>query len=331
MSYHHQPSITTPLTGSATFLVLAHQPSSPLDRIRKTLADIDGLAKNIAIRDIRSDFACTVGIGADIWDRLTTTTNPTTGQTSSICRRPPELKPLPVLRGAVHATVSTPGDLLFHIRSHRRDLCFEFERQLLKALGDSVRVVDATVGFRYFDARDLLGFVDGTANPVGERAVVNAAVLGEGDVDGLDGEIEGGIGGGYVVVQKYLHNLDAWNALSTEEQEGIIGRTKFDNVELDDAEEGQRSHKTLTTIEDEEGNEHEIVRDNMPFGSPAGGEYGTYFIGYSKRLWVIERMLERMFVGFPEGKHDRILDFSTPVTGTTFFVPPVETLQGLGG
>jgi putative iron-dependent peroxidase len=103
----------------------------------------------------------------------------------------------------------------------------------------------------------------------------------------------------------------------------------LDNIELDDAESGQQSHKSLTTIEDENGTEHDILRDNMPFGSPASGEFGTYFIGYSRRLWVIERMLQRMFVGEPPGLHDRILDFSTPLTGTTFFAPSASLLASL--
>ena len=305
----HPQSIDTPLTRSATFLVLSARPGqAALDTIRSTLAGVDDLRKNVAIRDIKSDFAFTVGIGSEIWDSLTK------------LPRPAELHPLPVLTGAVHATVSTPGDLLFHIRANRRDLCFEFERQLLNQLGQSVQVVDCTVGFRYFDARDLLGFVDGTANPVGKDDIFAAGVVND--------DPNGG-GGSYVVVQKYMHNLDGWGSLKTEEQESIIGRTKLDNIELDDAESGQRSHKTLNTIEDEDGNEYAIVRDNMPFGSPASGEYGTYFIGYSKNLWVVERMLERMFIGDPPGKHDRILDFSTPVTGTTFFVPPLEVLAGL--
>lgn len=304
-----QQSVDAPLTRSATFLVLAAEPGQPaLDTIRSALAGVEGLTKNVAIRDLNSQFTCTVGIGSGIWDSLTKLPRPT------------ELRPLPVLQGAVHATVSTPGDLLFHIRSNRRDLCFEFERQLLNRLGKSVRVVDATVGFRYFDTRDLLGFVDGTANPVGP-AVLDAAVVQDGP--------SGSPGGSYVMVQKYIHNLDAWGSLKTEDQEAVIGRTKIDNIELDDAESGQRSHKTLTTIQDENGKEHGIVRDNMPFGSPASGEYGTYFIGYSKKLWVMERMLERMFIGHPPGKHDRILDFSTPVTGSTFFAPSVEVLAGL--
>src|SRR4029453_14583383 len=135
-------------------------------------------------------------------------------------------------------------------------------------------------------------------------------------------------GGSYVVVQKYLHDLGTWNAMTTEEQEAVIGRRKADNVELDDTEP-QKAHKTLATITDERGDELEILRDNMPFGSPPAGEFGTYFIGYSRRLWVIERMLKRMFIGDPPGLHDRILEVSTAVTGATFFVPPLHVLEAL--
>ena len=188
-------------------------------------------------------------------------------------------------------------------------------------LGDSVELVDETVGFRYFDVRDLLGFVDGTANPVGPAVPKSTLITTEDD--------SAAEGGGHVVVQKYLHDLKAWRGLKTEVQEAIIGRTKFDNVELGDEGEGvQKAHKQLATVE-EGGEEFDILRDNMPFGSPGKGEFGTYFIGYTRRLWVLERMLQRMFVGVPEGMHDRILDYSEAVTGSTFFAPSVEFLEGL--
>lgn len=314
MSTHRAPiasqRVDAPLTQSATFLVLSvtDKPDA-IENVRSTLAGVDSLAKNVSIRDLSAQFACTVGIGSDIWDRLTG------------LPRPSELHPFREIKGAKHTAVSTTGDLLFHIRSERRDICFEFERQLMDQLGDSVSVIDETVGFRYFDVRDLLGFVDGTANPVG-LAVPDSVLIAEED--------DAATGGSYIVVQKYTHDLPGWKHLSTEQQERIIGRTKIDNVELDDAESGQRSHKTLNTIEDEDGNEHDILRDNMPFGSPGAGEFGTYFIGYTRRLWVIERMLERMFVGDPPGLHDRILDFSKPLTGTTFFAPSASLLASLG-
>lgn len=302
--------VDAPLTRSATFLVLSVSNTPDAIRtVRSTLASVDDLTKNVGFRGLNTEFACTVGIGSEAWDRVTS------------LPRPAELHPFVPVKGEVHSAVATPGDLLFHIRSDRRDLCFEFERQLLDLLGDSVAVVDETTGFRYFDVRDLLGFVDGTANPVGNAVGVSTLVADE-DASAA--------GGSYVVVQKYVHDLKGWAALPAETQEAIIGRTKIDNIELDDAEAGKQcSHKTLATIEDENGEEQEILRDNMPFGSPGAGEFGTYFIGYSRRLWVIEKMLERMFVGDPPGLHDRILNFSKPVTGTTFFAPSATLLASL--
>jgi porphyrinogen peroxidase len=302
-------TVDAPLTGSAVFLVvtIAAGPAS-IAAVRSVLADVSGLVKTVGFRDLDAALTCTVGIGAAVWPALTG------------LPLPRELHPFRPVVGAVHTAPATPGDLLFHIRSDRQDLCFEFERLLLDALGDAVAVADETSGFRYFDARDLLGFVDGTANPVGP-ALPASTLVGEEDPDVA--------GGSYVVVQKYVHPLADWATLSTEQQEAVIGRTKLDNVELDDAPSGQKAHKTLATIVDDEGAEHDILRDNMPFGRPGAGEFGTYFIGYSRRLWVIERMLERMFIGDPPGLHDRLLDFSRALTGSVFFAPAAGLLAGL--
>lgn len=303
--------LNSPLTRCAIFLVcsVSNAPGS-VQTIRSALAGIAALSKSVAFRDQRANFAVTAAIGSNAWESITG------------IDRPKELHPLPEFTGNSHSTVSTPGDLLFHIRADRNDLCFEFERLLLDSLGASVETIDETFGFRYFDTRDLLGFVDGTANPTGDA--LNASVFVTADDDCS------AIGGSYVVVQKYLHNLKAWKEVSLDQQESIVGRTKLDNIELADAaKDQQKAHKTLATIQDDDGNEHDILRDNMPFGSPAAEEYGTYFIGYTRKLWVLERMLERMFVGDPPGKHDRILDYSTPVTGTTFFAPNAEFLVKL--
>ena len=136
--------------------------------------------------------------------------------------------------------------------------------------------------------------------------------------------------GSYLVVQKYLHDLDAWNAISVHEQALIIGRDKLSNVELPDEDTPPSAHRILNTITDD-GTELKIVRDNMPFGSPAAGEFGTYFIGYARTPAIIERMLHNMFVGDPPGTYDRILDFSRAVTGNLFFVPSSTMLAELAG
>ncbi len=167
--------------------------------------------------------------------------------------------PFREIRAEARHAVSTPGDLLFHIRAKRMDLCFELATQIVARLGNAVSAADEVHGFRYFDDRDLMGFVDGTENPRG--AAATAAVL-------IDEEDPGFAGGGYVIVQKYLHDLDAWNTLSTEAQERIIGRTKLSDIELDDSVKPTSAHNALTTIV-ENGKEIKILRDNMPFGRPA--------------------------------------------------------------
>jgi putative iron-dependent peroxidase len=305
-------AVDQPLTRHAIFLVLSvREGDEALATARDVVSGIADFVKTVGFRSADSRLSCVVGIGRSFWDRLRPS-GP----------RPIDLRPFNAIRGENgHDAPSTPGDVLFHIRSERADLCFELERQLLNALGSAVVVEDEVSGFRYFDARDLLGFVDGTANPTGAEIPDAAWITAESDP---------GFGGGaYVVVQKYVHDLDAWGALTVEQQEAIIGRTKVENIELDDDPDAP-AHKTLTTIEDPAtGEELDIIRDNMPFGRPGAGEYGTYFIGYASRLWVIETMLQRMFLGDPPGKYDRILDFSTAVTGTTLFVPTPDVLEGL--
>jgi putative iron-dependent peroxidase len=302
-------SVDAPLSRAAVFLVVTIKAGDEaMARARSVIVDIGALVRTVGFRDLNGHLSCNVGIGSDAWDRL--------GQE----RRPQQLRAFAEVRGPVHTAVATSGDLLFHIRAERGDMCFELEKLILGALGDAVTVVDEVQGFRYFDARDLLGFVDGTENPTG-NAMYEATLIGN-----EDAEFAGGV---YVVVQKYLHDLTTWSALSVEAQEQIIGRTKVDNVELDDA--GQRkSHKSLNTIVEADGTERHILRDNMPFGRPGQGEFGTYFIGYARDRSLIERMIHNMFVGDPEGEYDRILDYSTAVTGTTFFVPSHDLLERLG-
>ena len=303
-------SVDAPLSSAAVFLVLAAaEGDDALGRIRDVLGAVGDLVKNVGIRDLGGRLSCVVGIGSALWDRL------------SPDRRPKELRPFASVHGPVHTAPSTPGDLLFHVRAERADMTFELERQLLDQIGDAAHVVDETVGFRYFDARDLLGFVDGTANPTGAELPEAALIGADADPDFA--------GCSYVVVQKYVHDMAGWAALSIEEQEAIIGRTKLENIELDDDDAPRKSHKSLATIEDDAGGELAILRDNMPFGRPGAGEFGTYFIGYAGRPRVIEQMLERMFLGVPPGAYDRLLDFSTAMTGTSFFVPTAAMLETL--
>ncbi len=302
-------TIEATLSQFATFLVLEIGPTDDdLATVRDTISGIDDLLKTVGFRDLSAKLSCVVGIGSDAWDRL------------SPDARPHELAPFPHMANGPHVAPATPGDLLLHVRAERSDLCFELVRVAMDAFGDSVTVVDETTAFRYFDARDLLGFVDGTANPVGPD-LTKAALIGDEDPQFA--------GGSYVVVQKYLHDLKTWASYGADLQAEIIGRVKADNVELPDAETGQKAHKTLATLEID-GVEQDILRDNMPFGRAGSGEFGTYFIGYSGRASVTLEMLRRMFYGDDASHlHDRILDVSTATTGTLFFAPSAEQLAGL--
>jgi putative iron-dependent peroxidase len=298
-------AILTPISEAAIFLTLTVDPGAEA-RVRNVLSDVSGLKRTVGFRIPEGELTCVVGVGAAVWDGLF-------GDP-----RPAGLHAFKEVTGARHTAPATPGDLLFHIRAHRLDLCFELAQLLTDRLKPYAQVIDEVHGFRSFDERDLLGFVDGTENPDGPAA--RAAVL----IGDEDAEFAGG---SYVVVQKYLHDLDTWNALSVEEQERAIGRTKLNDVEFPDDRKPANSHIVLNTIVDEDGVERQIMRFNMPFGRVGAGEFGTYFIGYARSPDVIEQMLENMFIGRPPGTTDRILDFSTAKTGNLFFVPSVDFLD----
>jgi len=295
------------LTRAAIFLVVAVN-SGPEHRaaVRGVCGDLAALLRAVGFRDLQGGLSCVMAFGSDAWDRLFGSP------------RPKDLHPFREIRGRHHA-IATPGDILFHIRATRMDLCFELATQIMARLGGAVSPVDEVHGFTYFDDRDLIGFVDGTENPV-DQAAIDAAIIGEEDAAFS--------GGSYVIVQKYLHDLQAWNKLPIEAQEKIIGRTKLADIDLDDAVKPSSAHNALTTIV-ENGKQLEILRDNMSFGDVGKGEFGTYFIGYARSPQRIEQMLVNMFVGRPPGNYDRLLDFSRAVTGTLFFVPSATFLENV--
>ncbi|MDX3809649.1 Dyp-type peroxidase [Bosea thiooxidans] len=302
-----QPVVAT-LTRSALFLVVTINPGSgPEATVRGLCADLSSLLRAVGFRDLQGNLSCVMAFGSEAWDRLFD--GP----------RPKELHPFREIRGVHHAP-ATPGDILFHIRATKRmDLCFELAKEIMARLDGAVTTVDEVHGFNYFDDRDLIGFVDGTENPAGPDAV--RATL-------IEAEDPPFAGGSYVIVQKYMHNMRGWDRLPVEEQENIIGRYKLSDIEQPEAIKKPYAHNVLTSIT-EDGEPVDILRDNMPFGQVGTGEFGTYFIGYSRTPRRIERMLENMFVGSPPGNYDRLLDFSRAVTGSLFFVPTATFLDGV--
>ncbi|HET9875573.1 MAG TPA: Dyp-type peroxidase [Mycobacterium sp.] len=297
--------VTAPLTCAAIFLV-ATIDEGGATTVHDALPELAGFARAIGFRDPTKRLSLVSSIGSDAWDRLFD--GP----------RPARLHPFVELTGPRHTAPATPGDLLFHIKAETMDVCFELAGRIVKAMAGAITVVDEVHGFRFFDNRDLLGFVDGTENPTGAEAL-DATAVGEEDPDFT--------GGSYVHVQKYVHDMTGWEALSVTEQERVIGRTKLEDIEFDDDVKPVDSHVALNVIEDDDGDELDIVRANMPFGELGTGEYGTYFIGYARSPTITERMLRNMFLGDPPGNTDRILDFSSALTGGLFFAPSIDFLD----
>ncbi|GAA7771248.1 MAG: peroxidase [Burkholderiaceae bacterium] len=301
-------AVYQPITRSAIFIVATLTPGAEhAATVRAWCADVAALVRSVGKRVPGGNLSCVCGFGTDAWDALFG--GP----------RPASLHAFREFGAGDRRAVATRGDLLLHIRAEHMDLCFELATQLIGRLGAAVTVVDEVHGFRYFDMRSMVGFVDGTENPV-DREAVDFTIIGDEDPSFA--------GGSYVIVQKYLHDMTGWNELSVEAQERIIGRTKLSDIELDESVKPTCSHSSLTTLE-EDGKEVKILRDNMPFGSPGKGEFGTYFIGYARSPAPIEQMLENMFVGRPPGNYDRLLDYSKAVTGSLFFVPSQALLEAL--
>ena len=220
--------------------------------------------------------------------------------------------------GSKHTAVSTKGDLHFHIRGNYKSFCMDTATAITDALREVADCVEEIHGFKYWDGRSIIGFVDGTENPYGEdRAYFG--IIGDEDLEYK--------GCSYLFVQKYMHDLHAWRNLPVYEQEKVIGRSKYEDIEMSDEVKPTNSHSALANV----GDDAKIVRDNMPFGNISTNDMGTYFICYASKFSTVKKMLTRMFVGEPKGNYDRLLDFSFPKTGTLFFVPTFDILDEFSG
>lgn len=290
------------------FIVTTARPGSE-PAIRDFLSNFSSLNRAVGFR-VNNELSSIVGIGAGLWDRLFPT-----------LPRPKHLREFKPINGPKHVAPKTPGDLLFHLRGPSIDVCFEMAKQIDLALKGNINYEFEIHGFKFFDERDLLGFVDGSQNPTGGDAV-DAVII-------TEDEDPNYVGSSYVVTQKYLHNMEAWDSLNVEEQEKVIGRTKLDDIQLEELP--ANSHVNANTVVLPDGTQKEIFRENMPFGNISESEYGTFYIAYSNDPAVQEIMLHRMFIGDPPGNTDRILDFSTATTGNLFFVPSIDFINNTPG
>lgn len=303
--------VVVPQSKNAIMVTLTIKREAPLsqtvDAIRDLCDRLPAVIHSMKLQHPEGRFCFAMGIGARAWQRLFPKTKPPKG-----------LHVFEQIKGPKKTAVSTPGDLFFHVRADTMDICYQIVTILHKLLKDVSEPVDETHGFRYRDGRAIIGFVDGTENPHEEEAPL-AAYIGSED--------EEYAGGSYVFTQKYEHDMEYWEGLSQEEQERSIGRRKWDDLELDDDDKLINAHTQVSKAHDKNGEELKIVRANISYAQPSENLFGTYFIGYSKDFAVTRQMLEHMFLGDPAGNTDRLLDFSTPVTGALYFVPSFDTLD----
>lgn len=303
--------VTNPPGEHALFITLSIHPT---DDATQAILDFTGeftaLIRSLNKRFANTHFNAVMGFGREAWTRLFPHKN-----------MPKELVTFKPLQGKKHTAVATGGDLFFHIRGDNFDSCYEMAALIEQKIGTYTTSLDETQGFRYLDGRAIIGFVDGTENP--EPIIAGEyALIGDEDSEFKNGS--------YAFTQKYLHDMTAWRGLNTEQQEKVIGRHKFDDIELSDDEKPANAHNQVSKAKDSQGNELKILRANVAFANPSKKEYGTYFIGYSRSFAVTHQMLTQMFIGNAEGVTDRLLDFSTPITGALFFIPTYDFLDSVG-
>ncbi len=304
-----QPVMSRP-GENALFIVLGLKDANTVkEKMIDFAANFSALIRSLINRFPESNFNATLGFSSNAWDKLFPNQ-----------AKPKELETFKEIKGPKYTAVSTEGDLFFHIRADRQALCYELGSIIQEQLQDVIYPIDEVHGFRYFDGRAIIGFVDGTENPEPEIAA-DYALVGTEDPKFT--------GGSYAFIQKYLHDMEKWRGLSDEEQEKVIGRKKFNDVELADDVKPKTAHNVVSKAHDRDGNELKIMRANMPFSNPSKNEYGTFFIGYSRKFSTTRQMLKHMFQGDTDGNLDRLLDFSTAKTGTLFFVPTVDFLDNL--
>lgn len=228
--------------------------------------------------------------------------------------KPHELEEFATLKGPKYEMPASGGDFFFHLRASNEAVVYEAQTQFMRFLGEIADVQDETKGFRYFEGRSIIGFVDGTEAPQIEDAA-DYALIGEEDPDYINGS--------YAFAQKWLHDMDFWNKMKTEQQEKAVGREKFTDLELEDEDKLPNAHNVSSNIEID-GEEQKIVRMNVPFSEPASGKTGTYFIGYARHWEVTKQMCQQML-----DTSDFLLTFSTILSGQIFFIPSRPTLDAI--
>ncbi|HJF28653.1 Dyp-type peroxidase [Acinetobacter bohemicus] len=297
-------SVILPLPSDhARFIVLRLQDLS-LEELKQQLELLFSTRDRLITQHPQAQIKTAVAFGPELWSRL-------------YSQSPAGFQQLEPIQGSFDMPV-VPADVLIHIASARADICFALSQAFFEGIRDKVHVLDERVCFRYFDGRDITGFIDGTENPQFPDDRAEVALLGE----------DAGIfqDGSFIFAQRYAHDLEKWKKLKVDAQEQVMGRSKLESIELEDEVKPENAHVARTVVEDEEGEEMEILRHSLPYGD-GRGDQGLFFIAYTKDLTIIDAMLERMFGTSGDGIHDRLLHFVTPMDGAYYFAPSEELLE----
>ncbi|MGR5451642.1 Dyp-type peroxidase [Vibrio sp. PNB22_3_1] len=300
-----QPGALTDPTTHVEFLTFALKDQwMHIDEITSALSQLPGIEKSIRQKDPSANLSVTYGFSANAWPML-----------FPDVALPSELHPFPQMENGPRRFPSTEGDIFLMIKSERKDLNFQVAKYSAKALKTIANLIEDVQGFKYLDNRDMIDFVDGTENPIDHERIASVVVA-----DGNESEI----GGSYLVVQRYVDRDNDWDALPTEQQEMVVGRTKMDDIELDDDTKPVWAHNAKSKVEIE-GEEIKMFRQNRPYGNAL--EHGTMFVGFSASVSVIETSLTQMIHADDQGHYDRLLDFVEAKTGNNYFVPPTSFLE----
>ncbi|WP_028022473.1 Dyp-type peroxidase [Enterovibrio calviensis] len=291
-------ALTDPTTHAEFLTFVLKDQWLTVDDINDALSQLPGIQKSIRQKDPSANISVTIGFSANAWPLLFPDLS-----------LPAELHVFPEMTDGARHFPSTAGDIFLMVKSERKDLNFQIAKYSAKALSGVADLTEDIQGYKYLDNRDMIDFVDGTENPIDEERLESVLV---------DDENDTYRGGSYLVVQRYIDRQSLWDDQPTEHQEKVVGRTKMDDIELDDEEKPVWAHNNKSKVEID-GEEVKMYRQNRPYGNAI--EHGTMFVGFSKTPSIIETSLTQMINADENGDYDRLLDFVEAKTGASYFVP----------
>lgn len=294
---HAQAGLFAMGTASHSYLEFSLPPNGDGLELVRTVANLETPQSSV------NGLNMVVGIRPSLWASLTDNDIPP--QVSDFAE--------PLIGPDGFSMPATQRDLWVWFAGSSIGQVFDASLGVIEALTPHAVLEEDLAGWSYQQNRDLIGFIDGSANPSLLEAPDVALVP-----PGTPGE-----NGSVLLFQKWLHDLKSFGSLPVEDQEKVVGRTKLDSEEFEEEDLPKNSHVARTTLT-ENGNELPIFRRNTAYGSPS--ENGTVFVGFSKDQYRLHEMLKRMS-GITDGTRDALTYYSKPLTGSYYFVPSINSLR----